>query len=110
MHVIFIDVTVNSGFSPTRWQRGLLVMLEKKAGLILVTKLRAILLMEADFNFTNKEIFGRRMMWLAEDRQLIPEECGGSQKNREAIEIGLNHHLVTDIFLSETMSWGYHRS
>ena len=33
-------------------------MLEKVAGVALVNKLRAILLMEADFNYMNKWIFG----------------------------------------------------
>jgi hypothetical protein len=37
-------------------------MLEKTLGLTLVTKLRAILLMEADFNATNKIVYGVRMM------------------------------------------------
>ena len=41
------------------------VMLEKIAGVALVTKLREILLMEADFNFHNRLIFGDRMMKLA---------------------------------------------
>jgi hypothetical protein len=35
-------------------------MLEKMLGVTLVTKLRAILLMEADFNATNKIIYGNR--------------------------------------------------
>jgi hypothetical protein len=58
MHSVFVDIAVNSGFSPKRWQRGLTVMLEKKQGVILLNKLRAILLMEADFNYANKTIFG----------------------------------------------------
>jgi hypothetical protein len=33
-------------------------MLEKTLGVTLVTKLQAILLMEADFNATNKIIYG----------------------------------------------------
>ena len=40
-------------------------MLEKIAGVALVTMLWAILLMKADFNFHNKLIFGKRMMNLA---------------------------------------------
>jgi hypothetical protein len=44
------------------WLRGLSVMLEKTLGVTLVTKLRAILLMEADFNATNKIVYGIRMM------------------------------------------------
>jgi hypothetical protein len=34
-------------------------MLEKIAGCALITKLRSILLMEADFNCTNKIIYGQ---------------------------------------------------
>jgi hypothetical protein len=45
-----------------RWSRGLSVMLEKTLGNTLVTKLRVILLMEADFNATNKIIYGNRML------------------------------------------------
>jgi hypothetical protein len=35
-----------------------MVMLEKKKGVIIMDKLRAILLMKADFNFGNKTIIG----------------------------------------------------
>jgi hypothetical protein len=78
MHSVFVDMAVNSGFSPKQWQRGLTVMLEKKQGVILVNKLRAILLMEADFNYANKTIFGRRMMFFAKDKGLVVEECSGN--------------------------------
>ena len=50
------------GSAPEKWARGLSVMLDKNAGVALVTKLRAILLMEADFNFHNTLIFGTRML------------------------------------------------
>ncbi len=41
-----------------RWSNGLQVLLEKVSGVALVDKLRAFLLMEGDFNFYNKWIFG----------------------------------------------------
>ncbi len=41
-----------------QWSQGLSVMLEKTLGNTLVTKLRVILLMEADFNATNKIVYG----------------------------------------------------
>jgi hypothetical protein len=37
-------------------------MLEKTFGVTLVTKLRAILLMEGDYNTTNKIVYGNRMI------------------------------------------------
>ena len=40
----------------------------------MLTKLRAILLMEADFNHSNKEIFGFRMLENARKYELIPDE------------------------------------
>ncbi len=46
------------GCPPDHWGHGLQVLLEKTAGVALVTKLQAILLMEGDFNYTNKWIFG----------------------------------------------------
>ena len=49
-------------------------MLEKIAGVAVVTKLRAILLMEVDFNCHNKIIFEDRMMKLAREHGLVPEE------------------------------------
>jgi hypothetical protein len=55
-------------------------MLEKTPGVIKVDKLRAILLMEADFNFFNGLMFAGRMMRQAESLGCIPLECYGSQK------------------------------
>jgi hypothetical protein len=53
-----IALIARSGCPPDRWGHGLQVMLEKAAGVALVTKLRAILLMEGDFNYMNKWVFG----------------------------------------------------
>ncbi len=49
-------------------------MLEKMFGVRLVSKLRAILLMEADFNTMNKEVYGVWMLEEARNYKLIPEE------------------------------------
>jgi len=57
-HTLFIDIVGNTIYSPFRWQSGLMAMLKKVLGQIWVDGLQAILLMEADFNFYNKLIFG----------------------------------------------------
>ena len=49
-------------------------MLEGMFGCALITKLRSILLMEADFNSTNKIIYGQCILQTARDYKLIPEE------------------------------------
>ncbi len=50
------------------------VMLKKKFGVCLVSKLRAILLMEADFNKMNKEVYGIHMLDEARKYKLILED------------------------------------
>jgi hypothetical protein len=49
----------------------------------LITKLRSILLIKADFNATNKIIYGQRMPQTARKYKLMPEEVF-SKKNRLA--------------------------
>jgi hypothetical protein len=71
-------------------------MLEKMFGVRLVSKLRAILLMEADFNAMNKEVYGVRMMDNARRYKLIPEEIF-SEQNRTADDGGLAKTLFYDI-------------
>ena len=51
-----ISFVAATGCAPDRWSVGLTVLLEKVAGIALVHKLRAILLMEADFNMHNRLI------------------------------------------------------
>ena len=71
-------------------------MLETIAGVAVVTKLRAILLMEADFNFHNKLILGKRMMDLACRHGMVPEEIY-SKKERTAEDAVLHQVLAYDI-------------
>ena len=71
-------------------------MLEKIAGVALVTKLRAILLLEADFNFHNKLIFGSRMLKLAREHGLVPDEIY-SEKGRTSEDAILQQVLLYDI-------------
>jgi hypothetical protein len=71
-------------------------MLEKTFGVRLVSKLRAILLMEADFNGMNKEVYGVRMLDMARKYKLVPEEIF-SKKNRMADDGGLEKTLFYNI-------------
>jgi hypothetical protein len=53
-------------------------MLEKMFGCALITKLRSILLMEADFNATNKIEFGICMLENVRKYKLMPEKYSAS--------------------------------
>jgi hypothetical protein len=79
-----------------RWSRGLTVMLEKTLGVTLVMKLWAILLMEGNFNATNKIVYGTRMLENAHKQQLMPEEIF-SKRNRMANNGTLCKMLFYDI-------------
>jgi hypothetical protein len=82
-HAARVSVVIVHAIQLERWSPGLSVMLEKTLGVTLVTKLRAILLMEADFNATNKIVYGNRMMAKAREHALMLEEIFG-ERNRMA--------------------------
>jgi hypothetical protein len=97
IHALFTQLAVTGASPLARWEKGLSCMLEKTAGVIRVEKLRAILLMEADFNFFNGLMFAGRMMRQAKAQGRIPLEIYGSRKNHEAVEVAINRRLVADL-------------
>ncbi len=56
-------------------------MLKKTLGVTLVTKLRAILLMEVDFNASKKIIYDVRMMRQAQDHNLMSDVIYSKKTN-----------------------------
>ena len=95
-HAARVTVTLAHAIQLERWSCGLSVMLEKTLGVTLLTKLRAILLMEADFNATNKIVYRDRMMQNARKHNLMPEETF-SEKHRMADNGTLCKTLFYDI-------------
>jgi hypothetical protein len=87
---------VKWGIVLEQWSRGLSIMLEKIFGCSLITKLGLILLMEADFNSTNKVIYGIRMLTNVRKYKLMPEEVY-SKWNRLANDGTLSKVLFYDI-------------
>jgi hypothetical protein len=94
---ILADIPYANGISPSRWKKGVDVMLQKKEGVFLVDKLRAILLYESDFNQNNKR-FGREIMHLAEKYNALAVEQFGSRKSKSAIDQSLNKALTFDLW------------
>ena len=97
LHAKPIELAFRTGSPLTRWTIGLAVMLEKIAGVILAEKLRAILLMEADFNFGNTVYMGRRMIKTAEALQVIPKETFGGRNDACPIEVPLCRLMFFDL-------------
>ena len=70
-----LSACARKGVPLARWGVGLTVLLEKTRGNNLINKMRAICLLEADFNWHNKLIHAPRMMSSALNEDLIPLEC-----------------------------------
>ena len=85
-----------TGFSPEQWQTGITLMIRKKANVDLVTKLRTIVLTEADFNYCNK-ILGKSTLDHAERNHLLPKEQYGSRKGHNSIDQAVHKRLSYDI-------------
>jgi hypothetical protein len=82
-YAAWVSVVLAHTIQLERWSCKLSVMLEKTLGITLVSKLQAILLMEADFNASNKIMYGIRVMKNVCDHHLMSEDFF-SKKNRMA--------------------------
>ncbi|MEJ2137350.1 MAG: hypothetical protein P8X86_19155, partial [Desulfofustis sp.] len=105
LHALNTTLALKRGFALSRWSRGLSVMLEKMYGCTLISKLRAILLMEADFNFSNKVVYGVRMMDNVRKYGHMPEEIY-SEKGKTADDGSLAKVLFYDIARQSRTSAG----
>ena len=95
-HAMKTSLALKHGIALKRWSRGLSVMLEKMFGCKLVGKLQAILLMEADLNFANKQVYGVEMLNNVRKYGFMPEEIY-SEKNRIAEDGSLAKVLFYDM-------------
>jgi hypothetical protein len=84
------------GYAPRTWCNITDLAIEKARGVILAHKMRTIQLMAAEYNTNNKQL-GRDMMNHAESCKVLPEEHGGSRKDRQAAEQVLNKRLAMDV-------------
>lgn len=91
-----LSVVGSYGCPPTQWATGLQVMLEKVAGVAMVSKLRAILLMEAVYNFFNKWVFGYHAINQLYSDGFIPGDQY-SQKECTAEDARLDSRFTMDM-------------
>jgi hypothetical protein len=74
VHVLSLNTIREMGVSPQRWRNSITVLLEKVFGNRFIDKLRAICLLEADFNWYNKLIFAHRLEQFCRKHDIIPHE------------------------------------
>ncbi len=102
LHISHLTSCARRGIPLARWGIGLTVLLEKIVGNNFVYKLRAICLLEADFNWINKIIFARRMIGMSLEQNLIPGECF-SKKGSNCINA-----VMTKIFICDESRIHHH--
>jgi len=95
-HALKATLIFHHGLVLDRWAQGLSIMLQKLFGCSLITKLQAILLIEADLNCSTKMVFGIRMLDEARRQNLMSEEVF-SKRNKMADDGALTKVLTYDI-------------
>ncbi len=96
LQALYTTLIAKRGIVLDRWAQGLSVMLEKNFGCSLITKLRSILLMEGDFNASNKLIFGIGMLEQVRKYKMMPDKVF-SKRNRLAKDGTGSKNLFYDI-------------
>jgi hypothetical protein len=87
-----LSLTAATGIPLARWGTGITVLLEKVPGNIHIEKMRAICLIEADYNYLTKFVFAKQMMNKALDAGIVPADQfakRGSQANQGVVVSGL---------------------
>ena len=90
------NIPYSTGYNPIQWRNSICCMIKKKVDVDLVTKLRTIVLTEADFNFNNKKL-GRESLLHAETNKLLSKEQYGSRRGKRAVDHALNKRIFYDI-------------
>jgi hypothetical protein len=91
-----INLPIQNGFSPKRWQTVVNAMLEKIPGKPLLHKLRVIHILEADYNLALKQIFGKRLLKNCERGGTLGDMQDGFRKGRSTIRTLLHNELIND--------------
>ncbi len=90
-----VNLAANRGESLLRWHQRVTVLLEKNVGNIRIEKLRAIWLLEADFNWWIRVVFARKMMQHMHATGILPTEQGAT-KGKTPLDTSLTKQLYFD--------------
>lgn len=89
-----INAANSQGYVLSRWRRVTNAMIEKIPGKPRIDKLRVIHLFEADFNLFIGILWGRRLMWNAEDHGYLSDEQWGGRGGRMCSDVVLLKHFT----------------
>ena len=95
LHTDNINLAAQYGTPLARWQSGVTVLLEKIPGNTSLSKLRAICLLEADYNWWLKVIFAKRMISRMHNHGIMPIEQGAT-RGKTTMDTALLKQLFFD--------------
>jgi hypothetical protein len=93
----FMQITVASGLTLSRWCNAVSIMIEKDHGKPRLNRLRIIHLFEADFNFFLKLVWGSRLVKRTVELDLLNDGQHGSVPRRTALDPIMLTQLTTDL-------------
>jgi len=97
LHSTMMSIPLSAGFSSTRWQQIIDVMLERKHGDHRIHRKRIVALQESDFNKCNRLAISRPLQSLVEHLNLAPDMQHGSRASKLCHSAVLNKQLTFEI-------------
>jgi len=94
IYATLVSLPLKHGFAPVEWKTCVDAILEKIPGRPLIEKLRVIMLFDAQFNFALKLVFGRRMIFHAEDHNVLGTANHGGRPGRQVHDALLEKTLM----------------
>ncbi len=95
LHAKKLSACAKKGIPLNQWGVGLTALLEKTQGNNNIHKMRAIILLEGDFNYYMKLIFAWRMVISAQDMGRIPIKCF-AKKGSNCVNAVITKIMVCD--------------
>ena len=95
-HCIMTSLPLCFGFAPSCWTKAIQIMLEKKPGIPLLNRLRVIIILEANYNWALRLIWGKRLFQsAAQSNLLMPAQQ--ARPGFHSITAALNKFLAYDL-------------
>ena len=98
IRISIVNIFIKLRTTLTRWRKALSIMLCKSPCKTHISKLRAVFLLEADFNDLYKIMFNHRILPCLEQHNIIPIEIVDGRKCQDVIHVVVNKKLIEDIY------------
>jgi hypothetical protein len=95
-HCIMATLPLTYGFAPERWSKAVQIMLEKKPGYPLINRLRGIIILDADYNWVLRTIWGNRLFKKVTYTQSLIQ-AQQARPGHQSIIAALNKVLAYDL-------------